>query len=118
MEALAEQFVRGRESLISRGLGLRVPNPLRALAVRYVRWSLSRGSSLVSVAARLGVSRLTLSRWLEESGPESPEPFREVVIRELPAPVSRSVLTLVTPEGYRIEGLDAASLVSLLRSLR
>lgn len=119
MEDLAERFVRERESLISRGLGLRVPGSLRSLAVRYGRWSLSRGSSVVSASARLGLSRLTLSRWLDEPGPESPESFREVVVRPSPGALgSGSGLTLVTPEGFRIEGLDGSSALSLLRSLR
>lgn len=119
MEELAERFVQERESLISGGLGLRVPASLRSLAVRYGRWSLSRGSSLVSAAAGLGVSRLTLSRWLEASEAESAEPFREVVLRESPPGLGAgSSLTLVTPEGFRIEGLDGSSALSLLRSLR
>jgi hypothetical protein len=96
-----------------------VPASLRSLAVRYGRWSLAEGSSVVSVSARLGVSRLTLSRWLDESGPESLESFREVVVPSWPPPLGASPgLTLVTPEGFRIEGLDGTSALSLLRSLR
>jgi hypothetical protein len=117
MEELADRFVRERESLKSGGFGPRVPLSLRALAVRYGRWSLSQGASVVVTSARLGVSRLTLTRWLSES--PSSEPFREVVVREPTSGLSTaSGVTLVTPEGYRVEGLDGSTLAGLLRALR
>jgi hypothetical protein len=120
MEDLAKQFVRGREGLVSEGSGWRVPASLRALAVRYGRWALAAGDSVGAAAVRLGLSRATLVRWLAESpDAEPPSAWREVVIRapEAERP-SASVLTLVTPEGFRIEGLDGSSVVGLLRALR
>jgi hypothetical protein len=120
MEDLAKQFVRGREALVSEGSGWRVPASLRSLAVGYGRWALAEGDSVGAAAVRLGLSRATLVRWLAESpDAESLSEWREVVIREPElSPTPGPVLTLVTPEGFRIEGLDSPSLVGLLRALR
>jgi hypothetical protein len=80
---------------------------------------LDQGESLGSAATRLGVSRATLDRWLAQVPSQEP-PLREVVICEAAPEASEPIggLTLVTPEGFRIEGLAREELVGLLRALR
>lgn len=99
----------------------------RAFAASYARTGLAQGRSLMASAAALGVSDPTLRAWVQSTAPSTS--LRRVVVTpstELPAsklprpeaklPSSRS-LTLVTPAGYRLHGLDVASAVALLRVL-
>jgi hypothetical protein len=55
---------------------------------------------------------VSLQRWIEQGEPAG---FRPVEIGSGPAPAPG--LVLVTPRGYRVEGLEAGVLVSLLRVL-
>jgi len=119
MEELAREFVRRRDSLRQAGRGARVPEELRRVAVRFGLWALDEGESLGEAAARLEVSRATLERWLDEEPAGGSSPVREVVVRAEEAGAgSGAGLTLVTPEGFRIEGLAVADLTALVRSLR
>ena len=122
MEALAREFVRRREVLRGEGGGFRVPEDLRRLAVRFGRWAVANGESLGGAATQLGVSRVTLERWLERRQPLVAAPaLREVVLREsvvAESPVAAGSLIVVTPDGFRIEGLCRADLSALVPSLR
>jgi transcriptional regulator with XRE-family HTH domain len=89
---------------------------LRSEIVALVSARRERGVSLAAVAAELGVSESSLARWTSaEQVVEVEGVLREVqVVR----PVSRVAgLTLVTPRGYRVEGLDAEGAMRLLREL-
>jgi hypothetical protein len=69
----------------------------------------------------LGVSRVTLERWLESQPLVAAPALREVVLRESVAaesPVAAGSLIVVTPDGFRIEGLCRADLSALVPSLR
>lgn len=120
MEELAQEFVRRRDVLRQAGRGFRVPEELRRVAIRFGRWALEEGESLGEAAARLEVSRATLERWLDEEPAAESSPVREVVVREAGTEKvgGGTDLTLVTPEGFRIEGLAVADLTELVRSLR
>lgn len=120
MEELAREFVRRRDVLRQAGSGFRVPEELRRVAIRFGRWALDEGESLGGVAATLEVSRATLERWLDEEPAFESSPVREVVVRQAGAEEvgGGTGLTLVTPEGFRIEGVAVADLAELVRSLR
>jgi hypothetical protein len=91
----------------------------RNIAVRFGRWALDAGESLGEAAAQLGMSRATLERWLDEEPAGDSSLVREVVVREEETGAGAGAgLTLVTPEGFRIEGLAVADLTALVRSLR
>jgi hypothetical protein len=94
------------------GVGRRYPAELRALAV--VVAEERREEPLAKVAADLGVSAMSLQRWLEQGEPVRFRPIE--VERESAGTVARG-LVLITPRGYRVEGLEAGTLVSLLRVL-
>jgi hypothetical protein len=67
------------------------------------------------VAADLGISALSLQRWLEQGEPAR---FRPVEVEPESVSISRERgLVLITPRGYRVEGLEAEELSSLLRVL-
>jgi transposase-like protein len=97
------------------GVGRRYPMELRAVAVAVAEDR--REEPLSRVAADLGISAVSLQRWLEQSEPIRFRPVEvEVASAEVPETPARG-LALITPRGYRVEGLEAAELVSLLRVL-
>ena len=90
---------------------------LRQEIVEYARHEVASGASVRAAARRLGVSNSTLTRWLEEG--RQPSTFRpvEVQIAEEPAQEPSGELVLVSPGGYRVEGLDVEQLAMLLSRL-
>jgi len=96
---------------------VRYPAPVREAVVALARTRLGQGQSLARVARGVGVSFPTLTTWL--AGPAEPA-LRPVTLVPAPDPVAppSATIVLVTPEGFRVEGLDGATLVAVLRSLR
>jgi len=102
------------------------PPDVRACIVTLVRARLADGLSLNAVARELGVSRTTLRQWLSRS-PEAPPAFVPVLVEQPaesagpPAPASRSTppipLTLVSPSGFRLDGLTLDDAIVALRLL-
>jgi len=99
------------------GVRLRYSTQLRREAVRYCEERKRQGWSLKAVAEELGVHAWSLSRWTR--GLEGQGELRkvEVVGREKNRP-SVGLLTLVSPEGFRVEGLDVEGVRQLLPVLR
>jgi len=98
----------------------RYPQPLRQLGCEYARERIARGETIGVVAGQLGVAEQTLSNWLEKSSSD----FLRVQVRESTRNEPRNEqsgtekLILISPSGYRVEGLDLASVSQLLRVLR
>lgn len=106
-----------------------IPPALRSRAARYACDGHSAGESWTSLAAELGVSRPCLRNWTRAHGPyqraahvtQPPMAARIggfVHVELLPTePRPPSLLQLVTPQGYRVEGLELSQVRDLLRSL-
>jgi transposase len=105
------------------------PEALRAFAVRYLKQEQEKGETLKAVVERLGVSEPTLQAWRRGqtpgskktwSGEERAAPLLPVVVptpREArPAPAAPT-LAVVSPRGWRVEGLGMDETVELLRRL-
>lgn len=106
------------------------PSDVRACVVVLVRARLANGLSLNAVARELGVSRTTLRQWLDRS-PQVPPAFVPVLVQQPPesagppAPASRptpraassSPLALVSPSGFRLDGLTLDDAIVALRLL-
>jgi len=97
----------------------RFPASLRDRAAAYARRRRREGIALKTIAAELELSLTTVQRWL---GRPERESFRRVEVR--PTPSARSAtgpapagLVLLSPQGYRVEGLDVAGVAALLRVL-
>lgn len=93
------------------------PEELRRLAVRYAGRRITDGVAVVAIAAELGVSEQSLRTWMKK--PDSD--FRRVRVIEDAGPQPQSEtgkLVLVSPSGYRLEGLDVANAFQMLRALR
>jgi transposase-like protein len=95
------------------GTAVRYTPALRRRAVVIARKRQDAGVAIAAVARELGVRPRALRLWLQT--PARPR-LRRVAIAPAPVvAVDRPVL--ITPQGIRVEGLGAASLVALLRAL-
>jgi hypothetical protein len=75
------------------------------------------GVGLAMVAADLGLSESSLSRWIAAERATAGDTGRLREVRVAKPEAMSSGLSLVTPRGYRVEGLDAKSALRLLREL-
>ena len=89
----------------------RCPVDLREKIAEFAKERKNEGVGVGEMAKSLGVSESGLSRWLGGGKPK----LRPVRVAEQ-AP-SHDRLVLVTPGGYRLEGLSASSAADLLRRL-
>ena len=89
---------------------------LREFAVAFVRKAVDGGGSRAAAARDLGVSEVTLAKWLGDGEVESEPAFREIVVE--PETATPRSLVLVTPTGMRVEGLDVETTAELLAKLR
>ena len=109
MEAEAESI---RRALRARRKQRYSPE-LKTQIIAYVAARRAAGDSQSTVSAALGVKWSTLRRWLSRTSSTALVP---VQVREVAAWTSPT-LSLVTPSGYRLDGLDAREAVALFRSL-
>jgi hypothetical protein len=116
----ARQFREGaaRENRDRSRLGWRYSPALRALAVEYGRATRRAGRAWTEVAGELGVSTLTLSRWLEAAPAASLLPVAIVERQQVSPPLPHSLLAAITPSGLRIEGLVWSEVLDLVRLYR
>ena len=95
----------------------RCPVGLRKLAVDYACDRAAEGAGIDQVARDLGTTPASLRVWMEQAEPE----FRAVqVVDPLPpwaGDRSRPVLSVWTPKGFRLEGLDVVAAARLLQLL-
>lgn len=99
--------------------GARIPPALRAELVAHARAWRAAGTSMRTIAAALGVAPESIRRWTQ--GTPSPAarstalvPVR--VVAERPVGMTPP-LTLVSPRGFRVEGLGLADVGTLLAAL-
>ena len=95
---------------------IRYPQELRAEIVAVARAGHAAGRSVHSLARVLGVSVPTLTTWLRRS---SRGQLRRVAVvpPSMTAISSPASPVIVTPHGVRVEGLDLAALIAVLRSV-
>ncbi|MGH9463707.1 MAG: hypothetical protein ACRD1X_21095 [Vicinamibacteria bacterium] len=121
MDARVRRF-RKQAQLENRGRSgrrRRYSPSLRSLGVAYLREQMQRGWSGETVASELGVSGWSLSRWTRRLKAEKASALRAVEVVAPGAKVTTSgVVTLVTPDGYRIEGLSGLDVRLVLEALR
>jgi transposase-like protein len=95
---------------------VRYPDAFRRAVVALGRRRLGPDGSAAGLARALGVSEPTLTKWLRRP---SPPVLRPVTVAVTPTAARAAVasLVLITPTGVRVEGLDAAALITVLRAL-
>ena len=116
-EQLAEQVAI--ELQTGRSKKWRCSRGLRSRIVTYAQRCRENGEVYGDIAARLGLVESTLARWLRREKAIGRASFRSVAI--VPSTENHSyseatsIIRLITPQGYRIEGLDAETVAYLLR---
>ena len=100
----------------------RCPPDMQSRVVSYTKVCRDRGEPYFDIAVRLGLVESTLTRWFRTERAKEQPGFRSVSIvrrdvEETTAQPIASQLRLLTPQGYRVEGLDAQTLAYLLRIL-
>ena len=116
-EELAEEV--GRQVDTGRSKKWRCPPDLRSRIVSYGQLCRERGEPYGDIASRLGLVESTLARWLRRERAVHEAGFRSVAI--VPSDEGEAMvraaetMRLVTPHGYRVEGLDAETLAYILR---
>jgi transposase-like protein len=93
------------------------PVELRRFAVDHADAIIGEGGSVSGAARELGVSEATLAKWMEAAGTIDDDAggFREVVVERQEA--AAGAVAVVTPSGLRVEGLDLAGAIALVRAL-
>jgi hypothetical protein len=86
---------------------------VRASAVAALQEGLAAGRSLTSLTHEMQLPLTTAQRWLAASG----QTFRPVTITPALAALPVRGLVLLTPRGHRLEGLDVATAIAVLRAL-
>ena len=97
---------------LQRREGLRYAPELRRRVMAYVERARAQGMSWSRLSGELGIPAHTLSRW----GSEPSDGGGFVSVRT-PQSQGKGTITLVSPQGWRLEGLDTQTAVTLLRSL-
>ena len=95
--------------------GARVPARLRAEITAYAREQRTAGVPVRAIARETGVSTESVRRWLAGPG-RLRRPMMSAVAVTIGPHVPGSVV-LVSPSGYRVEGLDVSGVAAVLRQL-
>lgn len=100
-----------------KGRGKRYPAELKARIVAHAEARRSAGESYAKIADELGLAFETIRRWCI-ARTARPTPARSaalVPVEVIAAP--RAAVAIVSPNGFRLEGLDVAEAVAVLRAL-
>ncbi len=99
----------------ARGRGKRYAPDLRSRATAWAQRAIAGGARLTEVARALDIDDETLRKWLrkDSTATTSLVPV-EVIVDE---PVALAGVRVVSPTGYRVEGLALDEVVALLRVL-
>ncbi len=130
MEKELEQFRQEAQRLKAgrRSGSLPFPEALRAFAVRYAEHTVAAGGTVTDAAQKLGVSGPTLYEWRKgrPAGHRGPKPAEKsaalVPVRVSERPVTAEgarvqQVALVSPSGWRVEGLSVEGAAQLLGKL-
>jgi AraC-like DNA-binding protein len=106
---------RAVAALGTRGRTTRVPEAVRERVLEYAFAERAEDKSWATLARELGLSSSTLQRWASGAS-RRPAPLRRVrVVGERRSEPPRVVL--VSPAGYRLEGLDPEQALAMLGRL-
>ena len=98
-----------------RGRTSRIPDAVRAEVLAYARGARAAGRSWAGIAHAVGLSAGAVKNWSQ-----TPAPARRLVPVAVATPAPEgpgAALVVVSPGGYRVEGLDLATATALLRAL-
>ena len=105
---------------VERGVGRRYPASLKSRITAYARSRRSEGASWSAIVAEIGGPRYeTLTRWCAvDEGSDDDAHVGALVPVEIVAPATRDMMiAVVSPNGWRLEGLELSDAVAILRTL-
>lgn len=100
-----------------RGRGRRYHPELRERVAAWARPRVADGASWHELARQLGLRVETLQSWCPQPMVAPAIPTRLLPVRVVPEPTSPSALRVVSPSGFRVEGLSLTQAVAVLRML-
>jgi hypothetical protein len=106
--------LRGEFAARERGRGKPYPAALRERATRWARRQADSGASLRAIATTLGVHGESVRRWLQ-SGADAAATL--VPVEVVAGPAEAGTVVVVSPAGFRVEGLSVAAAAALLREV-
>jgi transcriptional regulator with XRE-family HTH domain len=113
MESRLAEVRRAIAALGKRGRTTPVPQAVREQVLQYAAAERARGKSWQVLAREIGLSASGLQRWMQGRTPPRLQRVRVVADR---AP-QEILVTLVSPAGYRLEGLELEQALAALRQL-
>ncbi len=99
----------------SRRNTFRYPSALRAQVADYLKRQLARGEKLAPLAYGLGLAYKSALAWLDEY--QKAPAFVPVTLRESAPVAATASLSLVFPNGARIDGLSLLDIAALCREV-
>lgn len=102
-----------------KGRGKRYPVELKARLVAYATRRRAAGARFATIGEELGLGYETVRQWCTDA--ERGSALAAAPTRVVPVEVvaeGRSAIAIVSPSGFRLEGLDMAEAVAALRALR
>ena len=99
---------------ISRGRGHKYPRALEARIIAYARSRRGEGATWEVISGEIGVPVETVRRKSVRVGERASE---LVPVRVVSEPLPERVVSLVSPSGFRIDGLALSEAVAALRAL-
>ena len=102
------------DSIDARGRSRRFSPELKADVIAYVRAARGRGVPTARLEADLNVSWNTLARWTQSRGPVGRHADRPRPIPVVVAGPSRPSISLVSPAGWRVDGLTFEQVAALV----
>lgn len=101
------------------GRGHKYPKEVRQHVGAYVREARAAGVSLAALSRRLDVADVTLTRWAGAAPPGGGiRPVRVLPVGvSSPPEVGTRTVRVVSPTGWRVEGLSPAEAVAMLREV-
>ena len=100
-----------------RGRGKRYSTELRGRVTAWAQGRRQAGVSWVDIAQELGVGLDTVRRWCVSKKPSVVASRSLLPVRVVESSAASAKLVLVSPNGFRVEGLTLTEAASLLRAL-
>jgi hypothetical protein len=91
------------------------PPELKLRAARWIAERRAGGAPVAEIAAELGLAEGTVLRW---SSAAKPTPTRALVpVEVVPDPAAARTVSIVSPSGFRVDGLSLLEAAAVLRAL-
>ena len=117
MKAVEKRAVAAMGSLGDRGQTTRIPDQVREAVVAFAAEARGNGATWKQIGDRVGLSASVLQRWSRATSPATTWSAVTVTSEIAVDDDGRGELVLITPGGYRVEGLSLDALERVIAQL-